>query len=94
MSNEETKKAADDLIHHFKDYIDKAYSDDIEYDGAVIEDEFIIHVTIASTENTIKELREISNKMYEDSGYTPIYVNPFINQQTELLNELKTRLCK
>jgi hypothetical protein len=81
MSNEETKKAADELVEVFS----KATPYFLSYTSA-------IHHAIASTENTIKVLGEISNKIYEDSGFTPIDINKSANEQAQILNELKKRL--
>ena len=73
------KQQADELINHFSQHIE------------LFDEEYIL-CAIASTENTINLLREIRDEMYNDTGYTPIYLNKSINQQTELLNELKSRL--
>jgi|LakMenE01Jun11ns_1017448.scaffolds.fasta_scaffold9816818_1 hypothetical protein len=88
MNAEETKKAADELVESYWTEVEEIVNDEcikMTFNMAV-------QCAIASTENTINVLRKISNEMYEDSGYTQNMVNPFINQQAKLLNELKTRL--
>jgi hypothetical protein len=81
MSNEETKKAADELIEVFSN----ATPYFLSHTSA-------IHHAIASTENTIKVLERIKQTDKYNCKELHIPTQIELDQQTELLNELKTRL--
>jgi len=86
MKAEEIKKAADELIEVFKKettFIHKEYAG-ANYSTFEHDEETLISCAIASTLNTIKVLEKLNSEEYKDFL---IY-----NQQTEILNELKTRL--
>jgi hypothetical protein len=88
MNAEETKKAADELVESYWTEVEEIVNDEcikMTFNMAV-------QCAIASKENTIKELNNISIKMFEHNGFTPIDINKSANEQTEILNELKTRL--
>jgi hypothetical protein len=95
MTNEETKKAADELIEvfEFTEHCHKKHTPNNKYcDCSEMTYTQAVNCAIASTENTINELNNIGIKMFEHNGFTPIDINKSANEQTELLNELKTRL--
>jgi hypothetical protein len=76
MSNEETKKAADELIAQF-------ISAGFDY---WTPEKAFINAAIISVQNNINVLSELESINYES------YIQSEIYKQTELLNELKTRL--
>ncbi len=105
MSNEETKKAADELVEVLyeilrttdicfgicEDEFKKGNCSNTGH-GCFLQKQYAVKCAIASTENTIKELNNIGIKMFEHNRFTPIDINKSANEQAQILNELKIRL--
>lgn len=82
--NKEIIKKANDLENTFRDLLVDTY----EGDYIEIYDSLCTKCAIASTENTIKVLEDILGRS-EDTSYIEYHL---LEEQTAILNELKSRL--